>query len=76
MTHLFELLFFECTLIPGKILCGGHTTEIPEPSPFLSRMGLKLGVFAFSSNQNNSGLSGVYVTCIYCGVSASEDKHL
>ena len=34
-----------------------------------SGMGLKLGVFGFSRNQNNRSLSSSYVTCIYCGLS-------
>ena len=39
-------------------------------------MGLKLGVFGFSRNQNNRSSSGVYVTCIFCGHSEREDKHV
>ena len=47
-----------------KLLCvhAGHryTREIPELLHFYPGMGLKLGVFGFSCNQNNCDLSGVY----------------
>ena len=42
------------------------TPAIPEPEPSLTRHGLKLEVFGFSHNQNNCGLLGPYVTCMYC----------
>ena len=48
-----------------------YTREIPEPAPFLSRPGAQIGgVQVFPLNQNNSGSSGVYVTYIYCSLSA------
>ena len=34
-------------------------------------MGLKLGSTSFFWNQNNCGLSGAYVTCIYCSLSVA-----
>ena len=39
-----------------------YIREIPEPAPFWSRHGSS----SFSRNQNNCGLSGAYVTGIYC----------
>ena len=41
-----------------------YTREIPGPAPFLSRHRLRFGggFKFFSCNQNNNGLSGVYVT--------------
>ena len=49
------------------------TTDIQGRSQnlhhFYHSMWLKLRVLDFSSNQNNSGLSGAYVTCIYCSLS-------
>ena len=36
---------------------------------FYRGMGLKLGVFLFSFNQNNLGVSCASVTCIYCSLS-------
>ena len=47
----------------------------PEFAPFWSGMGLKLGVFGFSRNQNNRGLSGVYVICICCGLIVKINTH-
>ena len=47
-----------------------YTMEILEPAPFLFRHGAQIGgLQVFSRNQNNSGSSGVYVTCIYWGLS-------
>ena len=40
-----------------------------NPQHFYPDTDLKLGVFGFSRNQNNRGLSGAYVTCIYCDLS-------
>ena len=46
------------------------TWEIPEPAPSLFQHGAQIGgSLGFSRNQNNRGLSGGYVTCIYCGLS-------
>ena len=42
---------------------------------FYPGKGLKLGVFGFSCNQNNRGSSGVYVICIYCGLSVKINTH-
>ena len=36
---------------------------------FYPGMEPNLGVFGFSCYQNKPGLSGAYVTCIYCGLS-------
>ena len=36
---------------------------------FIPAWGSNWGSLGFSHNQNNRGLSGVYVTCIYCGLS-------
>ena len=46
-----------------------YTREIPQPAPFLSWHGAQWGSLGFSCNQNNRGLSGAYVACIYCGLS-------
>ena len=59
------LILFECLNV--------QTIDIHVRSQNLhhldSGMGLKLGVFRFSRNQNNCGSLGVYVTCIYRGPS-------
>ena len=38
---------------------------------FYSSMGLKVGSLGFSRKQNNRGLLGAYVTCIFCGLSVN-----
>ena len=48
------------------------TTDIQERSQnllhFYSGMSIKFKSSGFSPNQNSCGLSGAYVTCIYCGL--------
>ena len=46
-----------------------YTREIPEPAPFLSWHGTQIGVSSGSRNHNYHSSCGVYVTCIYCGLS-------
>ena len=41
---------------------------VREP-PCYPSTGLKLGVVKFSRDQNRRGLSGAYITCIYCSLS-------
>ena len=56
-----------------------YTTDILQRSQNLHHldpgMGLKLGVFGFSRNQNNGGSSDAYVTCLYCGLSVRTNMH-
>ena len=56
-----------------QIVYWAITTDIQGRSQnlghFYPGMGLKLGVFGFSHNQNSHGSFGAYVTCIYCGLS-------
>ena len=77
VAHRGSVIFIWNSLLDTSIwnsihLCGsfidiqGRSQDLRH---FYSGMGLKLGVFLFSNNLNNRGLSGANVTCIYCSLS-------
>ena len=52
-----------------------YTREIPEPAPFLSRLGAKIEGFWVFPVIKITCLSGAYVTCIYCAPSVKINMH-
>ena len=74
---------FSCQGCPPSFPCAGYATDVTTDIQgrsqnlrhFYPGMGLKLGSLGFSRNQNNRGSSGVYVICIYCGLSGKINAH-
>ena len=54
-----------------KIISYRRYIQISEPAPFYPGIGLQLGIFRLSCEQNNCDLSGAYVLWSEIG----EDKH-